>query len=46
MQIKKLDDASSVSKGYPHDFNNTLENRMVLTGGKIDKIEKPKIVVL
>lgn len=46
IQIKKLDDASSVPKGYPHDFNNALENRMALTGGKIAKIEKPQIVVL
>nr|WP_199002817.1 aldo/keto reductase [Flavobacterium sp. ASV13] len=45
-QIDALDRASAVSLGYPHDFNSSPDNRNVLTGGSLERIEKPKTIVL
>lgn len=44
--IKQLDAASAISLGYPHQYNNSKENRMAITGGRLDKIQRMKRVVL
>lgn len=44
-QVAQLDKASTVSLGYPHDFNNAPENREVLTGGRAAHILKPQAAV-
>ncbi|WP_345952189.1 aldo/keto reductase (plasmid) [Mucilaginibacter sp. PAMB04274] len=43
--MQKLDDAGAFKLGYPHDFNASVENRDVLTGGKGDRIQKPNHIV-
>lgn len=45
-QIGRLDSASSISLGFPHDYNMSHDNRMALTGGNLERIEKPKTIVL
>lgn len=45
-QISRLDEASTIPMGFPHDFNSALENRNVITGGKLDFIKKPQNIVL
>lgn len=45
-EVNALDNASAITLGYPHDFNSAPENRTVLTGGRLDKIQGPLSVVL
>lgn len=45
-QVKRLEDASAVSLGYPHEQNHATEHRHALTGGRQDKIQQPGRVVL
>lgn len=45
-QVEQLNRASAISLGYPHELNHAQEQRLILTGGRLDKIQKPQNVVL
>lgn len=40
-QIKRLEEVSAISLGYPHDLNNSEDQRTVMTGGLWDQIDFP-----
>src|SRR6202166_683071 len=40
-QIRRLDAATAISLGYPHDLNSSSEQREVMTGGRFDQIDYP-----
>lgn len=46
LQINILDEASMIPMGFPHDYNSTIDNRNVITGGKLNLIQKPQNIVL
>jgi aryl-alcohol dehydrogenase-like predicted oxidoreductase len=44
-QIGRLDAATAIALGYPHDLNSSLEQREVMTGGRFDQIDYPTGVI-
>jgi len=44
-QIRRLDAATAISLGYPHDLNSSSEQREVMSGGRFDQIDYPTHVV-
>jgi aryl-alcohol dehydrogenase-like predicted oxidoreductase len=44
-QIRRLDAATAIPLGYPHDLNSSPEQREVMTGGRFDQIDYPTHVV-
>jgi aryl-alcohol dehydrogenase-like predicted oxidoreductase len=40
-QISRLDAASAIKMGYPHELNTSEEQRNVMTGGRYKQIEYP-----
>jgi aryl-alcohol dehydrogenase-like predicted oxidoreductase len=44
-QIGRLDAATAIALGYPHDLNSSSEQREVMTGGRFDQIDYPTSVV-
>src|SRR6202049_590336 len=44
-QIRRLDAATAISLGYPHELNSSSEQREVMTGGRFDQIDYPTHVV-
>src|ERR1700674_2122956 len=44
-QIRRLDAATAVALGYPHDLNSSSEQREVMTGGRFEQIDYPTHVV-
>ena len=44
-QIGRLDAATAIALGYPHDLNSSSEQREVMTGGRFDQIDYPTRVV-
>jgi len=43
--MRRLDAVTAVTLGYPHDLNNSPEQRAVMTGGRFDQIDYPTHVV-
>ena len=43
--MRRLDAVTAVALGYPHDLNNSAEQRAVMTGGRFDQIDYPVRVV-
>jgi hypothetical protein len=43
--IRRLDAATAIALGYPHDLNSSSEQREVMTGGHFDQIDYPTRVV-
>jgi aryl-alcohol dehydrogenase-like predicted oxidoreductase len=41
-QIRRLDAATAIALGYPHELNSSSEQREVMTGGRFDQIDYPK----
>src|ERR1700692_325502 len=44
-QIRRLDKATAIALGYPHELNSSSEQREVMTGGRFDRIDYPTRVV-
>lgn len=44
-QIGRLDAATAIVLGYPHDLNSSSGQREVMTGGRFDQIDYPTHVV-
>ena len=44
-QIRRLDAATAIALGYPHELNSSSEQREVMTGGRFDQIDYPTRVV-
>src|ERR1700674_2147869 len=44
-QVRRLDEVTAIVLGYPHDLNNTPEQRAVMTGHRFDQIDYPTRVV-
>ena len=44
-QIRRLDAATAIALGYPHELNSSSEQREVMTGGRFDQIDYPAHVV-
>src|ERR1700687_4844294 len=44
-QIRRLDAATAIALGYPHELNSSAEQREVMTGGRFDQIDYPTRVV-
>jgi len=44
-QIRRLDAATAISLGYPHELNSSSEQREVMTGGRFDQIDYPSSVI-
>jgi aryl-alcohol dehydrogenase-like predicted oxidoreductase len=44
-QIGRLDTASAIKMGYPHELNTSEEQRSVMTGGRFHQIEYPSLIV-
>jgi aryl-alcohol dehydrogenase-like predicted oxidoreductase len=43
-QIRRVDEATAIALGYPHELNSSSEQREVMTGGRFDQIDYPAIV--
>jgi hypothetical protein len=43
--MRRLDAVTAVALGYPHDLNNSAEQRAIMTGGRFDQIDYPTQVV-
>jgi aryl-alcohol dehydrogenase-like predicted oxidoreductase len=44
-QVRRLDEVTAIVLGYPHDLNNTPEQRAIMTGHRFDQIDYPTRVV-
>jgi diketogulonate reductase-like aldo/keto reductase len=44
-QIRRLDAATAIALGYPHELNTSSGQREVMTGGRFDQIDYPTRVV-
>jgi aryl-alcohol dehydrogenase-like predicted oxidoreductase len=44
-QLARLDAASAVPRGYPHDLNAAAEQRATMTGGRWDRLDLPTVTV-
>ena len=44
-QVRRLDAVTAIDLGYPHDLNNTPEQRAIMTGHRFDQIDYPTRVV-
>jgi aryl-alcohol dehydrogenase-like predicted oxidoreductase len=44
-QIRRLDAATAIALGYPHELNSSPGQREVMTGGRFDQIDYPTRVV-
>ena len=44
-QIRRLDAATAIALGYPHELNSSSEQREVMTGGRFDQIDYPTRLV-
>jgi hypothetical protein len=42
-QLKRLDEASAVDLGFPHDFISSDRIREMLSGGLFDQIDKDQV---
>jgi hypothetical protein len=40
-QMHRLDAATAIALGYPHDLNRLPEQRGVMTGGRFEQIDFP-----
>ncbi len=45
-QIKRLDVASAIRLGYPHDFRTDAGARHAVTGGKADLLDAPSSFIV
>jgi hypothetical protein len=43
--MRRLDAVTAVALGYPHDLNNSAEQRAIMTGGRFDQIDYPVRIV-
>jgi hypothetical protein len=43
--MRRLDAVTAVALGYPHDLNNSAEQRAIMTGGRFDQIDYPIRIV-
>jgi hypothetical protein len=44
--MRRLDEVSTVSLGFPHEFLATLEMRQSLAGKKLERIDFPTVPVV